>query len=70
MPGSPYRTAGERESLLEKDPFPTIACYWCGAPTVSMNGEACCARCDFYHLTRGRDLLLAFSCASVRFGIF
>ena len=38
------------------DPFPTVRCPVCGARTTSMNGEACCARCDLDLLLRGHDI--------------
>jgi hypothetical protein len=51
---SPYRLSFRPppEALaVEKDPFPTIACFHCRLPTTSMCGELACASCDL------RDLL-------------
>lgn len=56
---NPFRSPGARplEVEVEPDPFPTRPCVDCGAPTTSMNGEACCARCDLRNLSSGFNVL-------------
>jgi hypothetical protein len=41
---------------FERDPFPTIRCACCYAPTVSMGGECFCAACDLRSLLQGYDV--------------
>lgn len=56
---SVYRTPAPppRDPLdEEKDPFPTLRCYECGARHVSMCGEALCPTHDLKWLLRGVDV--------------
>lgn len=56
---NPFRVRGVRPVEVEEhpDPFPSVACADCGAPTVSVEGEACCARCDLRNLAHGVNVL-------------